>query len=429
MRLSGMGEGLNQDSIPDSSIGEATDAAGLEADWQTTQLEFAWVSTELEPEQPAAYSSLDLAAIKQNSAQEIDQNLRIQQMEQALDQCQVYINELKLQLADQQFLEEVLAKTEEASHIQQQAINSLRQQLGQQEGLEQQVAELNQSKSEIQAALTAMAAQSQTDQAQLQEIKTQLAQQQAEAETTRGSLEQKIVALQTRLDTKETESQALQISALQRTDQVARLKTQMTQLEADVSDRQHQINTLESRVQRTKEVIAAQQDIISALQQNQGTDSSKNKVIQSMSKTLLNAQNKMESLEAEFSSQRLLHAQLQHYSQELEGKTGEYQKRASQLEKQVAEMQEQILHQAQQSSEYEAAIQHWKDRCLTAEQSVLQLKTVMEQLLTDRNLTDLLSADSIVDAAAIKAADSDQLEKGIKFDLPAFLYLRRNSKV
>jgi chromosome segregation ATPase len=424
-----MGESLNQDSIPDSSIGEATDAAELETGWQTTQLEFAWVSDQLEPEQPTASVSLDLAAIKQNSAQEIDQNLRIQQMEQALDQCQVYINELKLQLADQQFLEEVLAKTEEASHIQQQAINSLRQQLGQHEGLEQQLAELNQSKLEIEVALAAIEAESQTAQAQLEEMKTQLEQEQTQAQTTQGALEQKIAALQTRVETKEAESQALQISALQRTDQIARLKTQIGQFEADIGDRQHQINALESRVQRTKEVIAAQQDIISALQQNQGTDSSKNKVIQSMSKTLLNAQNKMESLEAEFSSQRLLHAQLQHYSQELEGKTGEYQKRASQLEKQVAEMQEQILHQAQQSSEYEAAIQHWKDRCLNAEQSVLQLKTVIEQLLTDRNLTDLLPTDSIVDAAAINAADSDQLEKGMKFDLPAFLYLRRNSKV
>ncbi len=426
-----MGEGLNQDSIPDNSIGEATDAGILETGWQTTQLEFAWVSTELEPAEPALTvdSSFDLAAIKQNSAQEIDQTLRIQQMEQALDQCQVYINELKLQLADQQFLEEVLAKTEEASHIQQQAINSLRQQLSQQDGLEQQIAKLNQSNSEIQAALAGMETQSQIDQAHLNEMKAQLEQQQAETQATQASLEQQITSLQIRLETKETEGQSLQIAALQRTDQIARLKTQMAQLEADVGDRQHQINTLESRVQRTKEVIAAQQDIISALQQNQGTDSSKNKVIQSMSKTLLNAQNKMESLEAEFSSQRLLHAQLQHYSQELEGKTGEYQKRASQLEKQVAEMQEQILHQAQQSSEYEAAIQHWKDRCLNAEQSVLQLKTVIEQLLIDRNLTDLLPTDCAIDAAAINATDSDNLEKGVKFDLPAFLYLRRNSKV
>ncbi len=428
-----MGEGLNQNNISDSSMSDLSNE--LEAGWHTTQLEFAWVSEEVsgsEPTLTTLSSTLDIAAIRQNSAQEVDQNLRIQQMEQALDQCQVYINELKLQLADQQFLEEVLAKTEEASHIQQQAIHSLRQQLAQHEGLEQQIAELNQSKLEIQAALATVEAQLQADRVQLEEMQARLAQQQSEAQTTQDDLEQQITALQIRLETKEAESQALQIAALQRTDQVARLKTQIAQLETDIGDRQHQINTLESRVQRTKEVIAAQQDIISALQQNQGTDSSKNKVIQSMSKTLLNAQNKMESLEAEFSSQRLLHAQLQHYSQELEGKTGEYQKRASQLEKQVAEMQEQILHQAQQSSEYEAAIQHWKDRCLNAEQSVLQLKTVMEQLLIDRNLTDLLpTADSVMDATALNTSesDADKLEKGIKFDLPAFLYLRRNSKV
>lgn len=429
-----MGDGLSPMISVEATSSEELmpDLSTSETGWQTTQLEFTWAPSDLEmavPETTALPGAQDEG--------EVDQALRIQQMEQALDQCQVYINELKQQLADQQFLEEVLAQTEEAAHIQQQAINSLRKQLTDQTRLEQQIADLEQSQHDLQAALGEMSTLTETLQAERQAIQDQLQQQQTEAAATAATFEHQIADLGARLQTKEAESQSLQILSSQYADQISRLKNQVVYLETEVSDRQQQLNTLESRIQRTKEVIAAQQDIISSLQQSQGPESSKNKVIQGMSKTLLNAQNKMEAFEAEFVSQRLLYAQLQHYSQELEEKSSEQQKRATQLEKQVAEMQEQILQQAQQSSEHEAAIQHWKDRCHLAEQTVQQLKTVLEQIVTERNLADLdlpgsasLLETTTADLThAEKMTSAEKLAKGLKFDLPEFLYLRRNSKV
>lgn len=281
-----------------------------------------------------------------------NQTERIQYLEQALDQCQIYINELKLQLANQEFLEAQLAATEEVSHIQQQAITTLKSQLACQTG------------------------------------------------------------------------------------QLATVQTSASHLEIELSDRQLIIDDLEGRLHRTKATIAGQQEIISALQQTQGPDSGKNKVIQGLSKNLLNAQTKLEALETEFASQLILQAKLQHSSQELEAKCLIDQERITQLEQQVTEMQEQILQQAQEASESETAVQHWKDRCLTAEQTVLQLKAILEQLLTERHLSDLPlpttgehpEEDPVAASPNLVESEPNRLLKGLKLDLPAFLHLRRNAR-
>lgn len=304
---------------------------------------------------------------------------RIRFLEQALDQCQIYINELKGQLAEQEFLEAQLAATEDASNIQQQAIAALKTQLARQQLLEVQIAEALEQKQALVAALDKTEVQVQQQQFQLEQLQLQARQEQLS----------------------------------------------IAQLQQDLSDRQTLIQHLEARLERAQQAIASQQEMITALQESQPGDSNKNKVIQGLSKNLLQAQNKIEAMEAEFSNQLILQAQVQHSCQELETRCLQYQERVRQLEHQTAEMQEQILHQAQQASEYEAAVQHWKDRCLSAEQSVTQLKSVLEQLLIDRNL---------IEFAAIPGGELPGAEpgnghhsgphgviKGLKLDLPAFL--------
>ena len=61
----------------------------------------------------------------------LNQRERIKQLEQALEQSLVSINELKLQLKDQHLLETQLAATEEMANLQQQVINELQRQLRQ----------------------------------------------------------------------------------------------------------------------------------------------------------------------------------------------------------------------------------------------------------------------------------------------------------
>ncbi len=310
-----------------------------------------------------------------------NQTERIHHLEQALDQCQRFIQELKFQLADQAFLENQLAATEEAAQIQQQAIAALKTQLLDQANLTTELGQVQQQNQELQTDLI--------------ETENQIQAQQAE---------------------------------------ISQLKTQVDQGQSNLSDRQGTIHQLEAQLQRTKVTLAGQQEVITALQKTQTPDTDKNKVIQGLSKNLLTAQAKLEALETEFSSQLLHQAKLQHSYQELEGQSSFYRDRATQLEQQVAEMQEQILQQAKQASEYETGVQHWKDHCLSAEQSVLQLKTVLEQILTDRNLLELVSDKNGMhehpNPAILDSGESasSRFLKNLKIELPAFLHLKRHYK-
>jgi chromosome segregation ATPase len=443
--------GVYSTAVNSAADDRITESEHLSAIHEVTQLEFNWSAVEpavpssgtstvaelvskaelaiatpqpepIVPEPVSlAHESLYLreATEHPNFSEPAEQTERIRDLEQALAQCQLYIKELKLRLADQEFLEEILAKTEEASHVQQQAITTLRQQLARHEDLQTQVTQL-------QADLATAEALVQSHQTELDRLKTQAQQQQ-----TRTS------ELENQIDQKESQVQALRCQltqaqdfATQQVEKLVAVSAQVTELEAELSDRQLAIDDLLIRFQRTKEVIAAQQEIISGLQQTQGADSGKNKVIQGLSKSLLTAQSRIETLETESGNQRLLQAQFQHQAQELEAKSIGNQKRANQLEQQVAEMQEQILHQAQQASEYETAVQHWKDRCLEAESGVAQLKTVLEQVLVDRGISelDLLAPaeDETEEASTPAESESLKLLRGLKLDLPSFLYLRRN---
>ncbi|AFY62598.1 hypothetical protein [Synechococcus sp. PCC 6312] len=297
---------------------------------------------------------------------------RVLHLEQALDQCQVYIEELKQQLVEQQFLEDILARTEETAQIQQQAILSLKQQLADYYHTQGQ---LNQ----LQASHTAL-------QDQLQHLQ-QAYDHQADLFKESQALTQQ----------RQAEINQLQHQLRPHQEQIQLLQYRIGQLESQVQDRQQRITDLESRLQRSAQIVATQQEIITALQKAQGPESSKNQVIQGLSQNLLTAQTKIYTLETEYSSQRLHQAQLQHHAQEVEEHAIQQQVRINKLEQQVAEMQEQILHQAQQEREQETAIQHWKDRHHQADATICQLKAVLTNILTDRKLLELihLDADSI----------------------------------
>jgi chromosome segregation ATPase len=398
-----------------------------EPDSELDQLDPTEIPSRQQLTEPLNRGNLATSPLTQTAA---DPFQRIQQLEQALDQCQTYIDELKQQLVEQQFLEEVLAKTEEAAHVQQQAINTLKHQLEQQEFVGAQLTELEATKLALQAALQNSELDAQVARDELAELR----QAHQQWQTEQATVQQQFDALQTNLTQKETEliglqSQLQQTEELteQRQNQLSLIKARAQQLETDLRERQQNLRDLEARLQRSKEVVTAQQEIIDTLQSPMGSDASKNKLIQSISKTLLGAQNKIESLEAELSGQRISQAKLQHYSQELEENSRDHLKRIDTLEAQTAEMQEQILQQAQQASEYEAAVQHWKDRCLDAEESLVQLKSVVEQMVNERHPSELELATQSSGSDSSYTAESARLLKGLKLDLPGFLHLRRTN--
>lgn len=372
--------------------------------------------------------------LSQEGSCQLNQVERIHHLEQALDQCQVYINELKLQLINQEFLQDQLAATEEISHIQQQAITALRTQLVEQQTLATQLTQAAQQK----AKLPELADQHQLPQARQAEserFRALFHQEQIEARAFQHHSEREVARLQKQAQALESQNIAARNLADSSIIQFDAAQKKVEVLQNHLCDRQATIVDLETQLQRTKAALKVQKEILNALQQLQAPESEKNQVIQGLSKNLLKAQTKIEALETEFSSQLVLQAKLQHTCRELEQERDRDQDRMYQLEQQVAEMQEQILKQAQQATEYEAAVQHWKDQCLSAENSVLQLKAVLEQILKERNFSELTSPSNTDTSSGVKEAElpahsSDESEpskflKGLKLDLPSFLNLRR----
>lgn len=284
---------------------------------------------------------------------------RIKHLEQALLQCQVYIDELKAALNDQDLLEDQLAKTEEYTHIQQQAIATLKAQLGQTQSSQVELDDLHQQKSTLQqqlkdqeAELEALQLQQQQTHTELENLRDQYSrlchQLQYSQESTVQETQQRIIAQQT----SERLRNQLQIAASQQ----QALEAKLAQVESNLQEDQH---------------------IIAALQKSTQSDSQKNQAIQGLSATLLNSQKKIAHLEAELSQQTIIQAQLQQASHELEAQANQDRERATALESQIAEMQEQILHQAQQASEYETAVQHWKDRAKRSTQILSQFQPLL----------------------------------------------------
>lgn len=362
-------------------------------------------------------------AASTDTEQDTSPQQRIQLLEQALEQCQLYIDELKSKLMDQAFLEEQLATTEEFSHIQQQAVITLQDQLTNREQIQQELEHLRQAKIDLTNRLADKDTSLRFQEAERSKLQDQFAEERTALERLQDQAERLSLQIQSSQKTAVHETQQRIIAQTT----AERLRTQLRECEAD-------IQTLEVQLQQARESHTTQQDIITSLQNAGKSDSHKNQAIQSLSSSLLKAQNKIVDLETQLSNQTIVQAQFQHSTQEFAEQAQSLQKRSEELEQQVAEMQEQILHQAQQASEYETAVQHWKDRSFTAEQTVAQMKQILEHLLADRKGPDLPLPEKLDDAIAALSQTcfaedtTTHSRKNLKLDLPALLHRWRNTK-
>ncbi|MBE9012448.1 hypothetical protein IQ250_19810 [Pseudanabaenaceae cyanobacterium LEGE 13415] len=132
----------------------------------------------------------------------------------------------------------------------------------------------------------------------------------------------------------------------------------------------------------------------------------------------------VEALESRIARHMTTQALLQQVCQELEVDREQSQTRITELEGQTAEMQEQILSQAQQASEYETAIQHWKTRFQDLHETAIALK----QALTDqelppevRALVDSIDTTAPPDLKSMPRSNTFKTES----DIPEFLVRRR----
>jgi DNA repair exonuclease SbcCD ATPase subunit len=260
---------------------------------------------------------------------------RIAQLERALDQTLVQVQDVRSQLVRQEWIEEQLAATEEFANVQQQAILHLKGRIA------------GRSEEDLEPVKPVQAEPVATPSARL-EVRYVQAQQQIQA------LSQKL------------REESIQSAVL----------PEMTEAEREEAWWREQLMTLEAELAKHLQTQAFLQQACSEMEQDHDQD----------------------------------------------------QRRILELENQSAEMQEQILRQAQQTSEYETAIQHWKDRFYQLQNQMLSILELYDQL-----------SEPIPDAIAQLLAQLPQptpseqmqsLRRALprRSDLPEFLQRRRGTR-
>lgn len=349
---------------------------------------------------------------------------RIYQLEQALDESLASLQSLKSQIVDQQLLEAQLAATEETSNIQQQAIHQLKRQLNQQQQMvETQIQETQAREQAFQELLTATEVLTQAQQVELERLRNQIAQDWAEGQAHQTRLEMQLASLQNTLNAQQQRVADLEAQVLSARSLAASLEVQLDEaqgqiqsLSKDLDDRQVSLTQLETELHQAYAALAEQQAIITRFEQNQSANRDQNSAILSLNRELALAQARIEEL-------------IQH------------QGRSTDLERQTTELQEQILKQAKQASEYEAAVQHWKDRCLASQDHTLRLQELLTPLLArltgesenssraevEALLGELLQTLRSPTMSDPAPAPPKSTPKSTTVDLPEFLAKRRRS--
>lgn len=324
----------------------------------------------------SAVSAADYQALVNElaEAQALDHEriARIYHLEQALDQALACLDDLKLQVHDQAFLESQLATTEEFAYVQQQAIARLKLQLAQQrQALEAQTAEAQQRDQAVQALLVTTETIAQTQRGELERLRSRLAQDQAKVQAHRSQLEKQLQDLQNVLESRQQRVLELESESLASRNLTASLEIQLETAQQQIrqlclSLNQHQASlfNLESQLTQSPPAQNAAQNAVTS-------------DAVPVERNLAITQVKVEELEIQLDKQVKLQARLQQNCQELEAERDRDQARIAALERETAEMQEQILEQARQGSEYETAVQHWKDRYQTSQQQMAQLRELL----------------------------------------------------
>ena len=306
---------------------------------------------------------------------------RVQQLEQALDQALACLADLRLRLQDQQHLENQLAETESYASVQQQAIVRLKLQISeQQQALEIQRLETQQRDQAIQELLATIESMAHSQQQEGERLRSRLAQDQQQVQSHRSRLGKHLQGLQAVL-----ESRQQRLLELEAETQAARGLS--ARLQHQLEDAQRQIQVLSRRFE--PELL--------------GT-------------TTLRSDRS--ELSWQFDPENL-------------------PPHLGQLEQQIAEMQEQILQQAQQETEYETAVQYWKDLYLSQQQQLKRsaLNSTAQPLNGwPDNLPDELPDELPDDMPIAHPATENSSDESLPaprlptVDLPEFLVRRRGSK-
>jgi chromosome segregation ATPase len=394
---------------------------------------------------PADYQVL-LEELKQAQTRDQERVTRIHQLEQALDQAMACLGDLRSQLNDQTVLEAQLATTEDYSHVQQQAIARLKLQLlEQQQILDAQQLETQQRDQAIQELMATIETMTQSQQQELERLRSCITHDQVEVQTHRTLLEQQIYELQTAIETRqqrifELESETSSARALTATlrEQLATAQQQTKELSVRLQQHQAEWTQLESQlaeVQSERQSASPKLQAAVNLPLSRLLAAESATVLAALQQDLVRGHRRIETLENQLAQQSRLHARWQQGHQQLEEERDRLQTRVVTLEQQAAEMQEQILHQARQATEYETAVQYWKDRYVNHQRQFHRLQELAEQIPEFTNETsDSGLAEFLHLLAQTMATDEDEtlpppsipLPKFSTPELPDFLVRRRD---
>lgn len=299
---------------------------------------------------------------------------RVQNLERALDQTLASYDELRARMQDQAFLEQQLAATEEYSHLQQHEIERLRQQLREQ----------------------------QPRQVSILEAKLRMA-----------------------------------------WDRVAHLEAQLEDAQQHIARLCEQLSSQPTIGAKSSPSgnstplgLADSQGILNSHPVPVGSST-----IASLLQELLKAQARIKTLEAYTAEQEKHQEMMQQAYHELEAEhlvvrsnLANYDpEHVRQVERQVSELQEQILMQEHQAEEYEAAVQHWKDRYLASCRQAQRLKELITQQVPTLPpelvaLMDEIQPANLDELAqpALSSLKSGTPKRKSKVDLPEFLTRSRS---
>ena len=214
------------------------------------------------------------------------------------------------------------------------------------------------------------------------------------------------------------------------------LEEQLAATEETANIQQQAIANLKFQINGKQKSLRAHQDLVAQLEQAQQLVSEQEVTIAQLSQDLVTVRAQMETLTGQETEQSLVKNLLQQTCQELEAERDRTCTRLEKLQQETSEMQEQILHQAKQASEYEAAIQYWRDRYTSSQRYASQLKKLLERILPEHpvNLADVLttlnlSPNEIPMPQLQERALAQATEKTLKVDLPEFLPRRHQYNI
>lgn len=379
-----------------------------------------------------------LEELAQTRALECQHIRRICQLEKALDQALIYLDELKVKVRNHDDLVSQLSITEDFAYVQHHAIARLKLQISEQKQmLMAQDRETQEYDDTVQRVLRQSEQLAEYQKVELEHLKARLVRDQMGEKQRQHRLEKQVEMLQTSLTTHQEQMRKLEADALAARTLTASLEVQLAasqQQVRDLSTRLAEAQThtmaLSEQVKEAQALNAENTALQDKVQRSQGVIAEQNHKIATLERDVALAEANAAQLDAERLRYLKDQARWQQRCQELDAECDRHRSRTVQLEQQAADMQEDILRQTRQAGEYEATVQVWKERYRSSQRQLTQLKALIEREaphLSSAMAEDLLHAVQLAmvsdedDPAPPSAIPTPQFNT---VDMPEFLIRR-----